>query len=155
MSTPTPVPPAPVPSRPALPAPTGQPDSLRRHRRQTIWQIWVPLGVFILLILAMAVGVVLAAAGASPELGRWSSMSLIMLIIPTMFAAVIVLVIFAGLVFLMAKLLHVLPAYTQMAQAYAHLLSVIVRVNADRLASPAIKARSAWAGWETLRRRLF
>ena len=115
----------------------------------------MPLGFFILIILAMAVGVVVSAAGASPELERWQSMSLIMLIIPTLFAAVILLVFAAGFVYLMAKLLQVLPAYTQLAQAYAHLVATMARLWADRIASPAIKAQGLWAGWQALRRRLF
>jgi hypothetical protein len=152
MSTPPPA--QTVPAPPALP-PQGQAESLRLHRRQTVWQIWAPLWVFILIILGMAAGVIFSAAGASPEVGRWASMSLIMLITPTLLVALIFLVVAAGLVYLMARALHALPVYTQLGQAYAHLFSVMVRVWADRAASPVITIRGVWAGWETLLRRIF
>jgi hypothetical protein len=141
-------------SAPSAPSPSG---SYRRHRRQTVWQIWVPLGVFCLVILAMAVGIVWIAipGGTSPAIAGWSYVSQTLLVIPVMAVAIIILAITAGLVYLMARLLKVLPAYTQLAQAYVHLASVIVRVWADRIASPMIKIHGAWAGWQTLRRRIF
>ena len=139
------------------PAPLGPSESYRRHRRQTIWQIWVPTGIFCLIILAMAVGIVIIAlpGGTSLAIAGWSYVSQALLVAPFIFVAIIILLMTAGSVFLMAKLLQVLPAYTQLAQAYAHLASVIVRVWADRIASPMIKVHGAWAGWQTLRRRIF
>jgi len=133
----------------------GLADSLARHQRQAVWQIWVPLGFGAAVILGLAVLAGFSASQGSPDLLRWTNVSLIFLIIPTAMAALIFVVLFAGMIFLMARLLHLLPPYTQLGQAYARSISVLVRVWSDRAASPFLAIRSAWAGLLTLWQRLF
>jgi hypothetical protein len=128
---------------------------LARHQRQAVWQIWVPLGIGAVIILGL---VVLAGVGASlgsPELVRWTNISLLFLIMPAALVALGFVFVFAGIIFLMARLLHFLPSYTQLGQAYAHSISVLVRAWSDRAASPFLGIRSSWAGFLTLWRRLF
>ena len=129
--------------------------SLARHQRQAVWQIWVPLGFGAAVILGLAVLAAISASQGSPELVRWSNVSLIFLIIPVVMSALIFVLLFAGMIYLMARLLHFLPPYTQLGQAYAHYISVLVRVWSDRAASPFLAIGSAWAGFQTLRRRIF
>jgi hypothetical protein len=131
------------------------PGSLARHRRQAVWQIWVPLGIGAAATLGLAVLAGFGASLGSPELLRWTNISLLFLILPAAMAALIFVLLFAGMIYLMTRLLHFLPPYTQLGQAYAHYLSVLVRVWSDRAASPFLAVRSAWAGFLTLWRRLF
>ena len=131
------------------------PASLAGHRRQTVWQIWVPLGIGAAIILALTVVAGFSASRGSPELVRWTNLSLIFMLIPSIVAALSFVLLFAGLIYLFARLLHFLPPYTQLGQAYAHSISVLVRVWCDRAASPFLGIRSSWAGFLTLWRRLF
>jgi hypothetical protein len=152
--------PAPTQSQAANPGaaqakPRQVASSLARHRRQAVWQIWVPLGVGGAIVVGLTVLAGFGASLGSPELVRWTNISLIFLIIPTLLASLTFVLLFAGLIYLMARLLHFLPPYTQLGQAYAHYLSVLVRVWSDRAASPFLAVRSAWAGFLTLWRRLF
>jgi len=101
---------------------------------------------------------VVAGFGASlgsPGLVRWTNISLIFLVIPMALAALVFVLLFTGFIILMARLLHFIPSYTQLGQAYAHHISVLVRVWSDRAASPFLGIRSSWAGFLTLWRRLF
>ena len=95
----------PTPSPASLPASLALSESYRRHRRQTFWQIWFPLGLFVLLILAAAVGVVLTGVwgDANQALAGWSNVSQIWLVIPVILSAVLILVIAAGSVFFDGK----------------------------------------------------
>ena len=129
--------------------------SLAKHRRQSVWQIWVPLGIGAAIILGLAVLAGVGASLGSSEVLRWTNISLMFLIIPAAMAALGFVLLFAGLIFVMARLLHFLPPYTQLGQAYAHSFSVLVRVWSDRAASPFLSIRSAWVGFLTLWRRLF
>jgi hypothetical protein len=152
--------PSPTPSQTAIPgAVQGKPKdlagSLARHQRQSVWQIWVPFGFGAAVILGLAVLAAFAASQGSPELLRWTNVSLIFLIIPVAMSALIFVLLFGGMIYLMARLLHILPPYTQLGQAYAHYISVLVRVWSDRAANPFLAIRSAWAGFLTLWRRIF
>jgi len=135
--------------------PRPLPGSLAGHRRQTVWQIWVPLGIGAAIFLGLAALAGFGASQGSPDVGRWRNLSLILLLIPSIVAALSFVLIFAGMIYLLARILHFLPPYTQLGQAYAHTISVLVRVWCDRAASPFLGIRSAWAGFLTLWRRLF
>jgi hypothetical protein len=113
------------------------------------------LGIGAAIILALAVVAGIGASRGSPELVRWTNLSLIFLIIPTILAALVFVLLFTGIIYLMALLLHFLPPYTQLGQAYAHTISVLVRAWCDRAASPFLGIRSSWAGFLFLWRRLF
>ncbi len=131
------------------------PGSLVNHRRQAFWQIWVPLGMGGAILLALAVVAGFGASVGSPGLVRWTNISLIFLIIPVALAALAFVLLFTGFIFLLSRLLHFLPTYTQLGQAYAHSISVLVRAWSDRAASPFLGIRSSWAGFLTLWRKLF
>jgi hypothetical protein len=113
------------------------------------------LGIGAAIILALAVVAGFGASLGSPGLVRWTNISLIFLLIPTLLAALGFVLLFAGIIFLLSRLLHFLPPYTQLGQAYAHHISVLVRGWSDRAASPFLGMRSSWAGFLTLWRRLF
>ncbi len=131
------------------------PASLASHQRQIFWQIWVPLGIGAAILLALAVLAGFSASRGSSDLVRWANLSLVFLIIPIILAALGFVLLFTGIVYLMGRLLHFLPRYTQLGQAYAHTISVLVRVWCDRAANPFLGMRSSWAGFLFLWRRLF
>jgi len=113
------------------------------------------MGIGAAIILALVVVAGFGASLGSPGLVRWTNISLIFLVIPMALAALVFVLLFTGFIILMARLLHFIPSYTQLGQAYAHHISVLVRVWSDRAASPFLGIRSSWAGFLTLWRRLF
>jgi hypothetical protein len=140
-----------------LSLPGSIPKSLADHHRQVVWQIWVPLGVTLAGILALCALVILNAAGqASSDLtGQMMSISVIFLTMPVLFGALLGMLVMAVIVYLMVRLLRFLPPYTQLAQAYAHYFSVLVRFYADKIVQPVINLRSALTSWQALFRSLF
>ena len=142
---------------PAKTIPDSRPPTLAAHRRQVFWQIWVPMGLFLIMMLFLLVGVILTAAAPTPEitaLSHWTDVSMIFLFIPVIVACVFVLGIVSGLVYLLARLLIILPPYTQLAQAYALYASKLVRYWCDQITLPIIKLGGVWAGVQTLFRVL-
>jgi hypothetical protein len=125
------------------------PVTLAAHRNQVIWQIWLPLGLTVAVILALIIGVILTAAAPTPDvttLSHWSDVSLIVLVVPVIVGSFFLLVIAAGLVYLMARLLKILPPYTQLAQAYVQYAAAVFASWCDRAAAPIIRIRGIWAG---------
>jgi len=91
--------------------------SYKNHRRQFWLQIFLPMILAVLVIIAVAVitGISAFGQGDSP---RWAAISTIWLVIPVMFFGVAVLALLLGLVYLLARTLNVLPPYTSKAQYY-------------------------------------
>ena len=139
---------------PASPTPPDVTQPEREHRRQMLLQVWLPLGVALLVTLTLCILIVISAGRASPELTRWSNMSSIWIIILIAPPALLVLAVLGGLVYLMARLLRIIPPYAHLAQAYVNLFAALVQHWLDRIVEPVLKVQSFFAGVHALRRRL-
>ena len=74
----------------------------------------------ILLIVALAVITGVAAFGGSGDSPRWAAISTIWLVIPVMIFGLLFLTILAGMVYLLARALKVIPPYSSKAQYYVN-----------------------------------
>ncbi|MBV5323554.1 hypothetical protein JZU51_02185, partial [bacterium] len=72
------------------------------------------------------------------DVSRWAAISTIWIIIPALFAGLIVFAILAGLIYLMACALDGLPYYTGRAQDYVHLAQRYIIRGADMVVKPVL-----------------
>ena len=112
--------------------------SYQNHRRQFWLQIFLPLIVAVLLMLAVAVITSVAAFGQNGDAPRWAAISTIWLVIPVMFFGLVLLAILGGLVYLLARTLQVLPPYTSKAQYYVDRGTSEVKRFSDMAAEPVL-----------------
>jgi uncharacterized membrane protein len=92
--------------------------SYQNHRRQFWTQIFLPMILAVLFILVVAVITDIAAFGQNGDSPRWAAISTIWLVIPVMFFGLIFFALVAGLVYLLAQALKVIPPYFSKAQYY-------------------------------------
>ncbi len=125
----------------------NQNTSYHLHKKQRFWQILFPVGLGVLLILVLVVLVILTSVhgDAQGEVSILADASMIWLILPVLIFAVVMTVTLLGLIFLLAKVLHILPSYTSQAQYYVELFSSKVKYLAGKLTEPIIKVRSIGA----------
>ena len=112
--------------------------SYQNHRRQFWIQIFLPMILAVLVIIAVAVISGVAAFGENGDAPRWAAISTIWLVIPVMFFGLIFLAILAGLVYLMIQTLNVLPPYTSTAQHYVNRVSSEIKRFSDMAAKPVL-----------------
>jgi len=126
--------------------------SYLRHRRQSVWQIWIPVGVGSLLILGAAVIMILPVTGVDTgvDVSHWADASLIWMILPLLFLAIVVTLFLIGLIILTAKILKLIPQYTVIGQHYAALISATVQFWSKRIAKPLIVIKSHLASMNAL-----
>lgn len=119
-------------------------QSYARHQKQRFWQILTPVGLGVLLFLVLAVMIVLTAnrSGAGGPVSQWADTSLIWLSLPVLGFALISLVVLIGLIYLLAKVLKILPGYTHFAQHYVTLFSTWIKAWSDRVVAPVIGVRT-------------
>jgi small-conductance mechanosensitive channel len=138
---------------PAKPVPPKLATPESDHRRQMLLQVWLPLGICLLVFLALCILIVISAGHASPELTRWSNMSAIWMIILIAPPALLVLAVLGGLVYLLARLLRIIPPYAHLAQAYMDLFAAWAHHWLDRIVEPVLQVQGFFAGARALRRR--
>jgi hypothetical protein len=110
--------------------------SYKRHRKQTMHQIVLPVVLSALVIIALIVLISLATFRADGDVGRWAAISTIWIVIPVMFTGLIVLAILIGLIYLMALGLQILPTYTGIAQDYVAKARWYIKRGANMLVKP-------------------
>jgi hypothetical protein len=139
--------------KPKLVLPERNPVTHAAHRREVFWQITFPLILTLLILLGLVGFVIYAGFQGSGSVSRWADISLIWLLLPAVVATLVVLVFLIGLVYLVSKLLGVLPGYARLVQGYFSLAQVRIRSIADKMVEPVLKIRSFKAGADVLRRK--
>ena len=125
--------------------------SYKRHRKQTMNQIVLPVILSALVMIALIVLISLATFRADGDVGRWAAISTIWLVIPVMLAGLIVLAILVGLIYLMARGLQIIPTYTGLAQEYAAKARWYITRGANMLVKPFFVIE----GWSASIREFF
>ena len=140
------------PQSPPLPEPN--PVTTAAHRRQTFWQIKLLVLLGVVLVVLAGIGVVLAAASGGGDVSRWSDISMIWLITPMLLLTLLMSVLTAGMVFMVGKLLPVLPRYTHLMLGYFVLVSRRVESISKAAVEPFLRAHSVSASVRAFQKAL-
>jgi hypothetical protein len=119
--------------------PQRNPITYAAHKRQIIWQIYVPLGIFILLIIVLAVIAVLADAKGK---SLWADISIIYLSVFLMLVALLILAITITSAYMLYQGLNLIPYKTLQAQALFFRLERKVRTISNQSAEPFMRLSS-------------
>jgi len=119
-------------------------QSYKQHRKQRFWQILMPVGAGVLLMLAVAVMVILTASGtdAGGPVSQWADTSLIWMSMPVLMFAFLIGIFLIFFIYLIAQLLKVLPYYTSLAQQYTELISAQISYWSNKVVSPLFTVSS-------------
>lgn len=135
----------PTPYRPRNPV------TQARHQRETRLQITLPIILGGLIVLAVAVLTVWKAGPATAS--KWADISLIWLIPPALLFALIGTLIMVGLIYLVIRLIAILPYQFYRLEDLLLRLHRLVRQASDKLAAPVIKVNGWKASYDALRGR--
>lgn len=116
--------------------PRPEHHSYLRHRKQNLTQVLLPVILSAVLLLALAIWLAARGLGNGGDVSRWGAISAIWVILPLMFAALLFTALLAGLVYLMARLLKILPGYTSQAHDLVYRLDGIIRRGLDASVKP-------------------
>lgn len=133
--------------------PPPNPVTRAVHRRQVFWQIYLPLGAAVILILVTAAGVLLAGIAGNGEVSRWGDVSIIWLILPMLLLTFIAFMALAAIVYVLGQALRILPSYTRQVLEVVLLIGMQVRRGSDAVVEPFIRGHSTSASLRRLFRR--
>ncbi len=121
-------------------------ETYLKHRRELRWKILAPVIAASVLCVLCSGMVYVATFSYGGDVTLWAQISTIWLAIPTIIILVVVFALVGGMVFLMTRLLSLLPRYTFMAQGLSYKMKAYVRRGADYAAKPVIFLNSLGAG---------
>ncbi len=127
------------------------PQTSAEHKKQVLLQILMPLGISILVLLALAVS---ASLGSLGETLRWANVSIIYMTTLVIFTSLVWLALAALGIYLVMRLRHATPRLMYRIQTFAHLLSLRTRILADGIVKPVMAVGSFSAGWKAFFSRL-
>lgn len=122
-------------------------DVQRSHRKQSLWQIYVPLGLAALAFVGLAVILTLPINSGSGQVERWAAVATIWIVAPLMLFVLVLIAISGGLIYLQAKIHKNLPAAIQKLLRISLITRDKVAQIADQVALPFVKVNSWKAGW--------
>ncbi len=108
-------------------------ESYKAHKRDLTRQILLPM--IIVLILAIIASVFTTMRPAA-DASLWADISIIWLLIPLLFSALISIIFFGGLVYGMSKLLKITPVYSLKLYNLIRLLTKKISDAADASTKP-------------------
>ncbi len=123
---------------------------LDQHRQDVIWQIWLPVGIGAILVLALGILSILSLKTGTASAARWSHVATIWLILPFFLIGLFCLLLVAGLIALVIYGKRALNTYAPVVIYYIRLASTRLSGLADRSVRPVIEARSGLSIWERL-----
>ena len=113
-------------------------ESYNRHRKQRTTQIILPVVLGALLFVGLVVLINIGTWSYNGDVGRWAAIATMWISIPVCLMGFVFLALLGGLIYLMGRLLGVMPSYTGKAQDFVHRLAIRIRLIADKVVKPII-----------------
>jgi len=129
------------------PPPRRNPQTQEKHRRETAWQIYLPLGLGVLFFLLLAVLSSLTPAAAA---SKWADTSLVFLLALACAPLLLLLAVTAGLAYALWEANRRLPAGMARLQRVFRQTSRVTRQACDRVSAPFIKVQQLGAALRSL-----
>ena len=120
-------------------------ESYLKHRKDLLWKIIFPVVLSSVLCLGSIVLINIATFRDSGDVARWAAISTMWIAIPTIIGMLIVLAVLAGIIYLLARLLNIMPPYTGMVQDFFYKIESYAKRGADAVANQVISINSVAA----------
>ena len=120
--------------------------SIKKHRQQTLWQIWVPLLVLALIGLAAGILVIIGSSGGAGDVRHLADVSTIMIIMPILGIAIGALVVLGGMIYIVSYVLKKLPGVGAKVQAISTQVNGIITGLSGVSVKPILRMREGAAG---------
>jgi len=136
------------------PVPATPEERIAVHKRQMLVQVWLPLILGTLLVLAVAVLTVIGALNGSSQVERWGNLSVIYILIPTLISSLITIALLAALIRGLSRLNKNLPGWMYQLQAIFARIYALVYQAANRAAAPVVSIGGIVEGLKAARNKI-
>ena len=136
-----------APTPPSAPLPRNR-RTEALHKRETFWQIYVPVGMALAITVGVCVLAALSARGNGAVGRLWADVSTVFIVLQAMAFALPLLLVFIGIAVGAELLLRRSPPYFKIAQDYAARISREAARAVRYVTEPVVLFRSSVAGFD-------
>ena len=112
--------------------------SYQLHRKQMWTQILLPILLAVLVFIAVIVLTSVATFRNNGDVGRWAAISTIWLVLPVLIVGLLFLIILLAIVYLLARLISVIPPYSYQAQRFVYRIEGYVKRGTEMIVKPVL-----------------
>jgi heme/copper-type cytochrome/quinol oxidase subunit 2 len=112
--------------------------SYQLHRKQVWTQILLPILLTVIAFIAVIILISVSAFRGNGDVSRWAAISTIWLVIPLLLVGLIVIAILFGLVYLLARVIGVIPPYSHQAQRFVYQIEGYIQRGAEFIVKPVL-----------------
>ena len=112
--------------------------SYQLHRKQVWMQILLPILLTVLAFIAVIVLTSIATFRDNGDVARWAAISTIWLVLPVMIAGLILLAILLAIIYLLARLIGIIPPYSDQAQRFVYQIEGYVKRSTEMIVKPVL-----------------
>jgi hypothetical protein len=112
--------------------------SYQQHRKQVWTQILLPILCAVLVFVVVIILTYLATFRNNGDVGRWAAISTIWLILPVIIAGFILLILLSALIYLMVRVLNLIPPYSFQVQQFIYRIESGVKHFAEMFRKPVL-----------------
>lgn len=125
------------------------------HRRQMLLQVWLPLIVSIIIVLAVMIIAAVGTVQGSPQINRWGNISAILIILPILLAGVILLALIGVGIYGLRKALQAMPGFFTKLQIRVANIALATHRAADSSTQPIFAVNNFTVSVKTVWNRVF
>jgi len=112
--------------------------SYQLHRKQVWTQILLPILLTVLVFIAVIVLTSIATFRNNGDVGRWAAISTIWLVLPVMVAGIVLLIFLLAIIYLLARLIGMIPPYSDQAQRFVYQIEGYVKRGTEMIVRPVL-----------------
>jgi heme/copper-type cytochrome/quinol oxidase subunit 2 len=112
--------------------------SYQLHRKQMWTQILLPILLAVLVFIAVIVLTSVATFRNNGDVGRWAAISTIWLVLPVLIVGLLFLIILLAIIYLLARLISLIPPYSYQAQRFIYRIEGYVKRGTEMIVKPVL-----------------
>ncbi len=112
--------------------------SYQLHRKQMWTQILLPILLTVLVFIAVIVLTSIATFRDNGDVSRWAAISTIWLVLPVIIAGLVLLILLLAIIYLLARLISIIPPYSNQAQSFVHQIEGYVKRGTEMIIRPVL-----------------
>jgi amino acid transporter len=111
-----------------------------RHRFQSLWQIWLPMGIVFLLAVGLFSVTLITTQGGTANLGQYQVAAIILLILPLTLLGILMLFALVFMILVTSQMFPLIPRLREVSQRLDSISSIVTSWS-NRLMLPFVLVR--------------